>query len=262
MIILLHSSKTMTIVPAGKETPHSPALLEKTKKLANYLKSLSTNQLAKAMKLSPVLAQKTHTLYQDWTDKPVSLALDSFIGDIYSGLQAPTFTSQDRQYAHQHLRILSGLYGIIRPLDGIYPYRLEMGYKLPDPPFNNLYEYWDDSIAATLPQSEPIINLSSEEFSDVITKFVDKSRIIAPRFLTINPKTGEPSFVVVHAKIARGAFAHWIIKNRIEKIAELKNFNELGYHYDQQLSTSDIPTFICKEFGGKGLSMKKLQKPK
>lgn len=258
MLILLHSSKTMT-AKANPAKLHPPQLLEKTKKLAAYLQSLSAAQLAKVMKISPALAQKTKTIFTNWTAEPSpqSPAIDSFIGDIYSGLQTPTLTPTDREYADQHLRILSGLYGILRPLDNIAPYRLEMGCKLPDQPFNNLYKYWDNSVAQTIPANVPIINLASDEFSDVLTPFIEKSRLIAPRFLSINPKTKEPTFVVVHAKIARGAYAHWMIKNRIEKIDQLSEFNELGYQFNPKLSTPAIPTFVCQEFGGKGLSMKK-----
>jgi len=260
MIILLHSSKTMRIVPRGNVQLHQPQLLEKTKKLDAYLKTLSSSELGKIMKLSPSLAEKTHDLIAAWTAKPEqqSPALDSFIGDIYSGLQADKLDSADRDYADQTLRIFSGLYGIIRPYDGIYPYRLEMGYKFPEPKFASLYDYWGQDIADTLPKEGPIVNLASEEFAETITSFIDASRIVAPKFLTVSPKNGEPAFVVVHAKIARGAFAHWLIKNRIENLQKLSEFKDLGYTFDKNLSTKDIPTFVCKEFGGKGLSMKKL----
>lgn len=261
MIILLHSSKTMTISKTEMVKLNKPELLAKTEKLANYIKSLTSAQLAKTMKLSPALAKKTHDIYAAWNSdsKLQSVAIDSFIGDIYSGLQAPTFSESDRQYADKTLRILSGLYGIIRPLDGIYPYRLEMGYKLPDEPFNNLYDYWGKSVAETLPEKVPVINLTSEEFADVVTPFIDKKRIIAPKFLTVSPKTGEPTFVVIHAKIARGAFAHWMIKTRTDTVDGLKNFDELEYKFNAKLSTPEVPVYICEEFGGKGLSMKKLK---
>lgn len=259
MIILLHSSKTMTVKPGAT---HTPQLIGQTKSLAQYLQSLTPAQLAKVMKLSGPLAAKTHSTYAQWNDKPAEQtpAIDSFIGDIYSGLQAPTFDAADRQYAHEHLRILSGLYGILRALDGISPYRLEMGYKLPDPAFASLYDFWGKSIAETLPPKVTIINLCSEEFSDVVTPYIDQDHIISPKFLTMDAKKGEPTFVVVHAKIARGAFAHWMIKKRIEKVADLKSFDELGYKFDAKQSTPEIPVYVCQEFGGKGLSMKKQKK--
>lgn len=235
-----------------------PLLIDKTKELDRYIKTLSTKQIAKAMHVSDKLAEKTHGLISGWTDDPSQqrVAIDSFLGDIYSGLQVPSWTVDDRKYADKTLRILSGLYGIIRPLDDIYPYRLEMGYKLPDKKYSNLYKYWGDSIAKTLSNDQRIINLSAVEYSKTITEYIDNDRIISPSFLTINPKTKEPGFVVVHAKIARGAFANWLIKNRVSDISDLKNFTDLGYKYDEKLSTPQIPVFVCKEFGGIGLSLR------
>jgi hypothetical protein len=257
MIILLHSSKTMRHTGQGQRL-RSPLLIEKAVRLNTYLQTLTPAQLAKIMSISPVLAGKTHTLIADWTAEPErqSLALDSFTGDIYSGLHANDLPQADRDYADQVLRILSGLYGIIRPYDGIYPYRLEMGYKLPDPLFASLYNYWGDSIAATLPKTGPLVNLSAEEYSQTVTRYLDQSRIVAPRFLTVSPKTGQPAFVVVHAKIARGAFARWLITNRIEQLSALTEFNQLGYRFNKELSNAEAPAFVCEEFGGKGLSIR------
>jgi uncharacterized protein len=257
MIILLHSSKTMRHRGEGDRL-RQPMLIDKARSLDAYLKTLSPSQLAKAMNISAALAEKTHSLIEEWTDEPEqqSLAIDSFIGDIYSGLHANDLPQADRDYADQTLRILSGLYGILRPLDGIFPYRLEMGYKLPDPDFASLYDYWGDSIAATLPAGGPVVNLSAEEYSKTITQYIDKSRIVTPRFLTVSPKTGEPAFVVVHAKIARGAFARWLITSRIETLSDLTSFDEIGYRYIEDLSSTDSPVFVCKTFEGKGLSIR------
>lgn len=259
MIILLHTSKTMRPPPAeSAKILRPPVLHSKIKPLAAYLKTIPVSQLSKIMHISPKLADKTHALISSWEDildhqRP---AIDSFLGDIYSGLQVLDWSAQDRDYADKTLRILSGLYGILRPLDGIYPYRLEMGYKLPDPHFSNLYKYWGDTIATTLPANVPIINLAALEYSKVITPYVDAERIVAPSFLTLNSKTGKPNFVVVHAKIARGAFARWLIKNKITDINQLKNFKDLNYSYDEKQSTKDVPVFVCKTFGGIGLSLR------
>jgi uncharacterized protein len=257
VIILLHSSKTMRHSGVGHAL-RPPLLIEKAVQLNAYLQTLTPAQLAKIMKVSPALAEKTHALIAEWTAEPErqSLALDSFTGDIYSGLHANDLSTQERDYTDQVLRILSGQYGIIRPYDGIYPYRLEMGYKLPEPTFASLYDYWGDSIAATLPKAGPIVNLSAEEYSQTVTRYVDPSRIVAPRFLTVSPKTGQPAFVVVHAKIARGAFARWLITNRIEQLSALIEFNQLGYHFSKELSSAGAPAFVCEEFGGKGLSIR------
>lgn len=257
MIILLHSSKTMRS-PASSVPPQSPQLLPKATELADYIKTLSVEQLQKAMHISAPLATKTKQTFEHWGAAPAkqSLAIDSFVGDIYSGLQAAKLTTADRDYANQTLCILSGLYGILRPYDGVMPYRLEMGYKLPDTTYRNLYDFWGDTIAKTLPAKGLIVNASSVEYSQIVTDYVEPERLITPKFLTEDLKTGEPTFVVVHAKIARGAFAHWLIKQRIEAPEHFEHFNDIGYMYNEKLSTPYEPTFVCKTFGGKGLSMR------
>jgi uncharacterized protein len=258
MIILLHSSKTMRPPSKQAEPLQQPELLDMAIVLSNYLKTLSPKQIAKTMHVSAALANKTHDLIEGWTVVPnmQRVSIDSFLGDIYSGLQVPDFTAAERDYANQTLRILSGLYGILRPLDGIYPYRLEMGYRLPSKKFTNLYNYWGDSIAKTLSMNSLIINLAANEYSKVVTDYISKDKIISPSFLTINPTTKEPTFVVVHAKIARGAFAHWLIKNRVNRIDQLPEFDDLGYKYDKKLSQKASPAFVCQDFGGIGLSLR------
>lgn len=214
--------------------------------------------IEKTMKISAKLAATTKELIDSWTNKPLQqrAVIDSFLGDIYSGLQVATLSKDDRQYANEHLRILSGLYGILKPLDGIYPYRFEMGYRVPNPKYANLYKFWGTSIVETLPQTDMIIDLTAVEYGKTVTDYMKTARIITPRFLTINAKSGEPIFVVVHAKIARGAFAHWMITNHIEDETKLKEFNEIGYEYDEKLSTSEVPVFVCREFKGIGLSVR------
>lgn len=259
MIILIHSSKTMRQVEGSQHPGLSqPQLATQASELGTYLKKLTPAQIANIMAISPTLADKTHTLLQDWTPSVdvQSSAVDTFLGDIYSGLQVDTWSKDDREYANKTLRILSGLYGILRPLDGIYPYRLEMGYRLPNTKYNNLYNFWGNSIADTLPADGFIVNLSAVEYSKTITQYVEPSRVVTPNFLTVSPKTGEPTFVVVHAKIARGAFANWLITRRVTRVDKLKDFDMLGYKYSKQLSTIDQPVFVCKEFGGLGLSVR------
>ncbi len=258
MIILLHTSKTMRPATHSKDDLQKPQLLERAQFLATELKKLSAEKIASVMNVSPKLANTTRELIASWTDEPEQQreAIDSFLGDIYSGLQVQTWSKQDRAYANEHLRILSGLYGVLRPLDGIYPYRFEMGYKLPLKNHKNMYDYWGDGIAATLPTGEPILNLAAVEYSKVVTEYVEPGRIITPQFLTISPKTGEPTFVVVHAKIARGAFARWMIQQRISDVKKLRDFKDLNYEYNEALSTKNAPVFVCKEFGGIGLSVR------
>lgn len=236
----------------------NPLLLEKTEPLHKYLASLSAKQLAEHMKISPTLAAKTAQVLAGWTtsQSSQSLAIDAFKGDIYSGLQAHKLSPADRQYANDHLIILSGMYGIIRPFDGIMPYRLEMMYKFPLAPFDNLYTYWGSSVAEQLPKEGLIINASSVEYSRLVTPFVDAGRIVTPQFYTVSPKTGEPTFVTVHAKIARGAFARWAVMSRASTEDDMKNFNLLGYRYDASLSQDKQPAFVTKDFGGIGLSIR------
>jgi uncharacterized protein len=259
MLIVIHSSKTMrppvTERIAGLTTP---LLIQQARQMSRRLEILSQAEIKKMMQVSDTLAATTRLLLRDWTDNPSQqrAAIDSFLGDIYSGIQVGQLTEQDRQYAQDHLRILSGLYGIVRPLDGIYPYRLEMGYRLSGEGFKNLYDFWGTSIVETLPQDEIIVDLSAVEYGKTITQYLSADQIISPRFLTISPKTGQPTFIVVHAKIARGAFASWMIRGRIDDVAQLRNFAEIGYLYSDELSTPAIPVYVCQTFGGLGLSVR------
>lgn len=240
------------------ETLSKPILIEQARILNSFIQKLSLLEIQKIMHTSEKLSLVTQQLVQSWTETPTSLraAIDSFLGDIYSGLQVGSLTAKDRDYANKHMYILSGLYGILRPLDGIYPYRLELGYRFPNLPEKNLYTFWGDTIAQTLPTDEMIVDLTAVEYGKIVTKFIDPARVISPRFLTVNAKTGEPTFVVVHTKIARGAFAHWMITQQIETVEALKDFNEIGYTYNAAMSTPAVPVFVCQQFSGIGLSVR------
>lgn len=276
LTILLHSSKT-TLKPGALSSPPSqlPALHEQTRSLARYLQSLDGPLLRKSMHLSLTKSQEVYELIQSYDAyNPTLPALDLFLGDIYSGLQAQSFTAEDRDYANQHLFILSGLYGVLRGLDQIQPYRLEMGCKLPgnahdpaQPNITNLYEFWGDNIAQQLPNNQPVINLSAVEYTKAIFPHFNRIDglkdvpIISPKFLTVSPKTGDPTFVTVHAKIARGAYARWLIQHRIEDLSLLSSFNSLGYTYSDLLSATMQPVFIAQTFEGLGLSVRLSNKP-
>lgn len=256
MHILIHSSKAMRSDPqAGLGQPQ---LLAQAKELDAHLKTLTAPQLAAMMKLSAPLAEKTQALIADWHSDPAAQtpAIDAFIGDIYSGMQAPALSAAERSYADQHLRILSGLYGVLHPLDGIMPYRLEMGYRLPGFAVKTMYAYWGERIAACLPASGPLVNLAAAEYFDAVAKYLDMQRVVTPKFLTVSPKSGQPTFVVVHAKIARGAFANWLITQRVASPGALQDFAEIGYRYQPALSSPAEPVFVCEEFGGTGLSIR------
>lgn len=265
-LILLHSSKTMRQAEPKpvSTTTQLPSFMPQANEIAHYVRTLSVEHIARTMKLSSNKAAETYELFQSWDSNRVTgPAIDTFLGDIYSGLQATSFTEADRNYANEHLFILSGLYGVLRALDEIQPYRLEMGYRLPgnahdthQSNITSLYEYWSDTIARALPAGEVVINLSAVEYTKSLFKYYESRRVISPKFLTVSPRTGKPTFVTVHAKIARGAFAHWVIKHQVEDMAKLVEFDELGYLFDAASSTEDEPVFVAKEFQGLGLSVR------
>lgn len=233
-----------------------PQLLSDAKKLIAQYKLLDEPKLAKIMMVSPKKAFEVHKSLTEWSTSPAKQApaIDTFVGDIYSGLQVQDWTDTDREYAHKHLLILSGLYGALHACDGIMPYRLEMGYKLPDG--LSLYTFWKDKIASVVAkETTHIINLSAVEYTKALLPYLDQ-HIITPKFLTVSPKTGEPTFVTVHAKIARGAFARWLITHRIDDVAKLKTYGDLGYAYNAKLSTPEQPVFVAETFGGIGLSVR------
>jgi cytoplasmic iron level regulating protein YaaA (DUF328/UPF0246 family) len=259
VIIVMHSSKTMRAPASGAKPNGMPVLLDRAEELIVYLRTLSPRQLSQIMTISADLATKTQEQYAKWTtatDRQAPAAA-SFVGDIYSGLRIDSFTAADGRYADVHLRILSGLYGILRPFDGISPYRLEMGCRLPLGKYSNLYTFWGTSIVDQLPSSGRIINLAAGEYSKTVVRHVDADRVVSPRFLTVDPVTKQPRFVVVHAKIARGAFARWLITKRVtDSATAICEFNDIGYRYDEALSRPGEPAFVCQEFGGKGLSVR------
>src|SRR5690606_10333635 len=167
-------------------------------------------------------------------------------GDIYSGLQVASWSEADRVYAHKHLIILSGLYGALRACDGIMPYRLEMGYKLPGG--ESMYVFWGDKLARIIqPETKYLINLSAAEYTKALLPYA-RTSVITPKFMTISPRTSVPTFVTVHAKIARGAFAGWLIRERIDTPQDMHAFGDLGYSYDANSSTPEQPVFVCQKF--------------
>ncbi len=233
-----------------------PQYIAKAQELVGQLQVLSIEEFADLMKLSRRKAIEVHALYSHWSAaySQQAAAIDTFVGDIYSGLQAQIWDIDDRQYAHQHLFILSGLYGVLRACDGILPYRLEMGYRLPSG--ESLYHFWGDTLAnAVSSDVDCIVNVSSVEYTKALLPYLSV-RIVTPKFLTVSPKSGEPTFVTVHTKVARGAFARWMIKQRVQDTRHLDRFEDLGYRYDVARSTPDQPVYVCQTFGGLGLSVR------
>lgn len=244
----------MKTVPFEQSELSTPLFLDQARELHSALVKMNAKQIAPLMNVSNKLSEGIVELIKNWqSNGNLSPAALTFRGDIYSGLQAQNWDETARDYASEHLWILSGLYGILRPFDGIWPYRLEMGYPLRVGK-RSLYEYWSNALAPIAAHEDVYINVTSEEYLKAIKKSIGNAKIISPKFLTISPKTGKPIFVTVHAKVARGAFANWLITNQIEDIDRLNEFNDLGYRHDKTLSKPDVPVFVCKEFGGIGLS--------
>lgn len=234
----------------------TPRFFKEAAALIDIWSAADPETLQRLMKISPQKASEVASLFATWSQDPTQQmpAIDAFRGDIYSGLQVADWSESDRIYAHDQLTILSGLYGALRACDGIMPYRLEMGYKLPDG--RSLYAYWSDKLITHLPSDTTcLLNLSAVEYTKALLPFTQLPTI-TPKFLTISPKTHLPTFVTVHTKIARGAFANWVIKNRINNISTLSSFDSLGYTYDADLSTPNAPVFVCQKFQGSGLSIR------
>jgi uncharacterized protein len=253
MLILLHSSKTMAPTMPTRELT-TPTFQAEATELVSQIASLSVTDVAKHMKVSAKLAQNVKYIYSSWTYTPPSAAAECFRGDIYSGLRALEWNDKHKTYAQKHLRILSGLYGILRPYDAVQPYRLEAAYILPFANVTSLYGYWGNRLAKTLDQNA-IVNLTSAEYSKLILPHLTSQTVITPRFLT-RSSSGEPTFIAVHAKVARGAFARWMIINNITDSDSLHSFNDLSYSYAQDLSSVNEPVYICDNFGGIGLSQR------
>jgi len=222
-----------------------PFFIEEATTLNTVLLHLTPKKLAALMHISPKLAEMTHQRISVWSTKNGTPAWYTFVGDVYKGLKINEFTQEDLEFAQLHMGTISGLYGLVRPLDAIQQYRLELMYGLKGKGFNNLYEFWGDKIAKTIPENEPVINLSSEEYIKVLRPFLPKEQIITPWFMQL--KNGEPDFQVVHAKVARGAMARWIAKHRANDPAQLTGFNYGGYTYQAELSTPLKPTFTRPE---------------
>jgi cytoplasmic iron level regulating protein YaaA (DUF328/UPF0246 family) len=246
MLVILGPAKNMDVSPHGVTRQQSyPDYLNEAEVLVNLLRDYSVPQLENLMKISGKLATLTFERYAAWrTDYPpdeACQALLSFSGEVFNGLKARTLSEEDLLFAQDRVRILSGLYGVLRPLDLILPYRLEMGTGLSNPNGKNLYEYWSGIIPAriredTVSQSPPVlINLASKEYFSSIDPGSFPHEVITPVF----KETHGDGFrnVTVYAKKARGMMLRFILQNRITDPEYLKGFDEEGYGYLPQSST-------------------------
>ncbi|MBE0650347.1 MAG: peroxide stress protein YaaA [Bacteroidales bacterium] len=252
MLIILSPAKTMDSLKSavGFETT-LPEYLKFAEQLAAILKMKSPGELSNLMKINPEIAQLTFERFQQWgtvNNKENAIpAIFSYIGEAFRGLDAESFSEKDLFFAQTHLRILSGLYGILRPLDLIQPYRLEMALKISTGSAKNLYDFWKKLITKSLKKSMDVqhdnvlINLASQEYFKSINIKELRARIITPVFKEY--KNGEPVIVTVYAKKARGLMARFIIQNQLTNPEDLKLFDYEGYYFTPSLSTETEFTF-------------------
>jgi len=245
MLIVISPAKTLDEKPSEYQTHSLPTLLEHSQQLNNRLRQLSALDISELMKVSSKIAELNFERNLAW-QLPFDLnnakqAVLTFKGDVYTGLDVATLNEADLDYAQQHLRILSGLYGLLRPLDLMQAYRLEMGSRLNSSRGKNLYQFWDKIVTQELngvlqQQENPIlINLASQEYFKVIKADLLKAKIITPIFKEY--KSGQYKIIGIYAKRARGLMSRFIIQNRIEESEELKEFCAEGYAFNATLST-------------------------
>lgn len=250
MITLLVSSKTMVLKNVDFELgASSPVFKLESSEIHKSLEKLSLEEIKKVMNISENLTLEVKKKIDNWQKERAHPAWLLFSGDVYKGLDAESLDKSDFEWAQNKVWTLSGLYGIARPLDNIKPYRLEAGFKLKVGGKNNLYDFWNGKISEKI-KDEVVVNLSSEEYIKLIRKSY-KGKIITPLFLQDRKKDGknEVKFEAVHAKVARGMMARWIIENRIDDPSLLKNFKEDNYFFDTERSSELEPVFIRKADG-------------
>jgi len=220
----------------------SISFLEETNYLVKELKTYSLSDIKNLMNLSDKLAQLNWQRFQDWNTENVGQALFIFNGDVYQGLKAETLSDIELDFAQENLRILSGLYGLLKPKDLISPYRLEMGTKLITKAGNDLYKFWKNrlhqALLSELNNEEEIINLASEEYSKAIHINKFSNPVITPVFKDF--KNGKLKVISFYAKRARGEMVNFIIKNKIKKSDNLKSFSNLGYQFAEETEKGDF----------------------
>ncbi|MDP3535317.1 MAG: peroxide stress protein YaaA [Halomonas sp.] len=256
MLSVISPAKTLDFeTPSTTDQVTQPSFLEYSKPLIEILRGYSPQQLSDLMGISDKLAGLNAARFSDW-QPPFSLdnakpAVQAFQGDVYTGLDASSFSDADNQFAQQHLRILSGLYGLLRPLDLIQPYRLEMGTKLPNDAGNDLYAYWKPTLTQALNSaiaesgSKVLVNLASNEYFKAIETKQLSARVVTPVFK--DEKNGTFKIISFYAKKARGLMSAWIIQQQINHPDQLTSFQEAGYQFDAAASQGDTLVFTRKE---------------
>jgi hypothetical protein len=252
MLTLLSPAKKLNMAPVETGVPITqPRLRDDTHELAIVAKTQTADDLKRLMHISDNLATMNFERFQAFnldnksnSAKPAGLAFD---GDVYWGLEADSLSEDTLSYAQDHLRILSGLYGVLRPMDAIQPYRLEMGTKMVNGRGKSLYDFWGARIADRLNvdltdhADTTVVNLASNEYFKAVDADALGQTVIGAKFL--NVKDGEARSLMYYAKHARGAMARWIMENRMDRADGLKDFNADGYTLDAAASTENELVF-------------------
>ena len=252
MLILISPAKTLDFDTAPTSAVFSqPTLLEHSQLLIDQLRQMPPQAIGSLMKLSDKLSSLNAARYETWSQpfdsENAKQAVLAFKGDVYTGLDAETLTQSQLDYAQRHLGILSGLYGLLKPLDLIQPYRLEMGTKLDNARGANLYKFWGDIVTdnvnrALIEQGDDLlVNLASNEYYKSVQPKRLNARVITPIFKDC--KNGQYKIISFYAKKARGLMSRYIIENRIDSVEALQAFDIQGYYFSASESTDNELVF-------------------
>ncbi len=256
MLAVLSPAKTLDYTPQRLVTKKSkPGFLEDSEELVSVARKLSAADLGALMGISPKLADLNHQRFQDWRQPfpkgEAKQALLAFKGDVYQGFELESFADGDWAFAQDHLRILSGLYGLLRPLDMMLPYRLEMGTKLATKRGKDLYQFWGDSITKGINKAlgkqgdRVLVNLASNEYFGAVDPKALKGEIVTPVFK--DTKNGKLKIISFYAKKARGMMADFMVREQLSTVDDLKSFRTANYGFEPSLSSKTELVFTRPE---------------
>ncbi|MCX2962256.1 peroxide stress protein YaaA [Rodentibacter caecimuris] len=252
MLAIISPAKTLDFESAVRKFPFfQPHLTDYSEQLIEICRQLSPQDIASLMSISDKLAGLNAARFTEWTkehnEQNARAAIFAFKGDVYTGLEVETLSDEDIGFAQSHLRMLSGLYGLLRPLDLMQPYRLEMGTKLANAKGKDLYAFWGDVITQSVQQAldeqgdNVLVNLASDEYYKSIKENLLEAHIVKPIFL--DNKNGRYKVVSFYAKKARGLMCRYMIQNRLTRVEQLKDFDLGGYWFDATASTENELVF-------------------
>ena len=248
MLVVVSPAKKLNMSLVQGLNLSEPYFKKNVDELVNIVRELSLKELENLMDISTNLAELNKKRFIEFGNQQKKAAVFAFAGDTYKGLSVENLEKNDLEFAQKHLRIISGLYGLLRPLDEIEPYRLEMGSKLKGKHGSSLYEYWGNKISKNLNQhaktigSDILVNCASNEYFNAIDSNNLALKVITPIFM--ESKNGKEKIISFYAKNARGAMARFIIQNRLQSEKDLKKFDLDGYVYNAEKSSEGKLVFI------------------